>query len=168
MSDRKLLLQTLQDHLVPVILKDGFEQVPLPKEISSPETKAAFPFGLMRRKKGRDFELIEIQLDKGGAPKFVVNFGIAPSEGVNLPWGHLAQDKLGVSALPEAYRLYSSATFAKWFSPPLIAPLSGKESKVQKAVDHAAGLYQEIKVWFANRSVGPHMRKFGYPSKSSG
>lgn len=125
--------------------------------------KVAFPFGRMRRIKGADHELIEIQLDKRGAAKFVLNSGVVPPSGVDLPWGHLDQDDVPVSGAPQAYRLYSHPGTMRWFSPPWIGWPSDIESRVRKTVDRAIELYPEIDAWFATRTLGPHMRWFGFP-----
>ncbi len=164
---RKDLLGALEARFIPVLLAKGFKQFPLEgEENKSPEMKTAFPFGYMKRQKGGDLHLLEIQFDKHGAAKFVLNFGVVPRGGISLPWIHLEQDKASVSALPDAYRLYQKRSRMKWFSASFFASLFNRESRIGKVVDDVIALYPEIETWFASGSVGLHMRKFGYPSKT--
>jgi hypothetical protein len=160
---RKLLIGALREGLVPVLLQNGFTQIPLHR--ISPEMERVFPFGYMRRVKGSRHESVEIQLDKYGRPKFVLNCGVVPPEGVDLPWAHLERDKASASDLPEAYRLHSCKGCMRWFSPPWFAWPRDLESRTRKAVAQATSLYPEIDSWFASGKVGPHMRRFGYPIK---
>ncbi len=129
--------------------------------------QTAFPFGYIKRARGSHHESIEIQLDKYGRARFVLNCGIVPPQGVDLPWGHLDQDKASASDLPEAYRLHSCKGCMRWFSPPWFAWPHDLESRVKKAVAQAASLCSEVEVWFATRRVGPHMRRFAYPIKTT-
>jgi hypothetical protein len=161
---RELLLQILRERLVPILTERGFEQIALSgEERRSHEINFSFPFGYMRRINGSDFELLEIQLDKHGAARFVLNFGVAIPEGADVPWKHFEQDEVRVSALSEWYRLYSCCGCRRWFSPSWLALLSNESSRAIKAVDRAVVLVPEIENWFATRIVGPHTRKVGYP-----
>jgi len=162
-NGRKLLIGALQEGLVPVLLQKGFAQIPLHR--TSPEMERAFPFGYMRRVKQSRHESVEIQLDKRGGAKFVLNFGVVPTEGVDLPWAHIDQDKASASDLPEAYRLHSCRGCMRWFSPPLLAWPRDLKSRTRKAVDQAVSLYPEVEIWFASGKVGPHIRRFGFPIK---
>jgi hypothetical protein len=161
---RDLLLQILRERLVPLLVERGFEQIALSEEERrSHEMNFSFPFGYMKRLKGSDFELLEIQLAKNGAAKFVLNFGVAPPEGADVPWKHFEQQEVRVSALPEWYRLYSCRRCRRWFSPSWLVLSSNERSRATKAVDHAIALVPEIERWFAMRNVGPHMGRVGHP-----
>jgi len=164
-QNRDLLLRILDERFIRMLLDKDFEQLPLPgAEMTSHEMRLSFPFGYMRRIKDRNFELLEVQLDKHGGAKFVVNFGIVPPEGADVPWKHFEQTEARVSALSESYRLYSSRWCMKWFSAPWLTTAFDLESRTRTAVDRAIELYPEIEAWFAARTVGPHMRRIGYPS----
>jgi hypothetical protein len=158
---RHVLLGILRERLIPVILERGFQQIAISD--GSGELRSSFPFGYMRRLKGSDFELLEIQLDKHGGAKFVLNFGVVPPEGADVPWRHFEQTETRVSALPEWYRLHSCRGCMKWFSPSWLALSSDKTSRIARAVDRAIALYPEVENWFATRRVGSHMRRVGYP-----
>jgi hypothetical protein len=164
-QNRDLLLRILEQRFIRMLLDGGFEQLPLSRaDRESHEMRFSFPFGYMRRIKGRNFELLEVQLDKHGRTKFVVNVGIVPPEGADVPWKHFDQTEARVSALSESYRLYSCRWCMKWFSVPWLTLPFDLESRTRNAVDRAIELYPEIEAWFAARTVGPHMRRIGYPS----
>ena len=164
-ADRDLLLRILQERLIPMLLARGFEQLAFPATERSREIDFSFPFGYFRRIKGANVELLEIQLAKHDTAKFVLNFGSVPPEGADLPWKHYEQAEALVSALPEWYRLFSCRWSMKWFSPPWVSLPGDLVTRTTKAVDHAIDLYPEIEAWFATRTVGPHMRRVGYPIK---
>jgi hypothetical protein len=158
------LQQKIKARLLSFFIENGFEIVPLSAdEKKSREIRTAFPFGRLKRSKAGDLELVEIQLDKHGKPSFIINFGIAPKEGVTLPWGvHLAQDQVDVSALKEAFRLSHSRWRAKWFN---VGPLSSTtEESLEKLVDTVAWLCPQVIAWFSKGVVGSHIRRFGFGS----
>ena len=144
------LIDALRDQLVPVLERKGFEARPFPKaqEKDAAQLRAAFPFGSMKRRRGGRLDLVEIQLHTPPSPKFVINFGTVPAEGVTVPWGHFSQDETIVSALPDGFRLHSRRflkAFA-WFS----------------AVDQAVALFPEIDAWFETGAIGPHISNIGF------
>lgn len=158
---RKILLRDIENRLIKVFVDNGFVVFPLtPEEQKSPEIKKAFPLGRLKRTNDKILEIVEIQFDKHGKAKFVINFGVVPEAGVTLPWTHIEQNNADVSALSEAYRLYSQSLFPNWFE---LGILSEKtEENVKKLVDKAIALYPEIETWFSSKVVGKHMRKFGF------
>lgn len=94
-------------------------------------------------------------------------FTTVPEGGVTLPWGqHLDQEVADVSALPEAYRLYSSAFRMRWFKLGVFSSESG--INLQKLVDRAIALSDEIIVWFECKKVGMHMWPSGLPKPMFG
>src|SRR4051812_42603302 len=134
-GDRELLIEALGERFIPLLAERGFVLYPIAnKESVSGELRAAFPFGQLKRTKGSDVELLEIQFDKVGAARFVINIGVVPPGGVILPWGHFASDIVIASGLPEAYRLHSGTIRRSWFSLGWL-PV-GKVAKVAKAVNH--------------------------------
>jgi len=132
---------------------------------ASIELKRAFPFGRYVRKSGDDLQLIEIQLDKNGKVKFVINFGVVPPGGVKLPWGSFAQNECGVYELPSGHRLYSKANSMKWFE------LGFFNFNAQKAinylVDDACMKFNEVERWFDSGEEGVHTLRYSlYPLQS--
>ena len=158
---RNILLNDVQDRLIKLFTEDGFDIYPLTsEEKKSKEMKIAFPFGRLKRKQGEKLEIAEIQFDKYGKLKFIINFGVVPENGVTLPWTHISQQDADVAALSEAYRLYSSSIWSAWFSVGWLAQKNVEN--VKKTVDKAINLYPEIENWFSTGTMGKHMRKFGF------
>ena len=157
---RQFLVAEVRDQLVGFFAERGFSVVPLPDDENTSDLKAAFPLGRLVRPRDGGLDLVEFQFDKRGEPKFVVNFGVVPENGVTLPWGdHLDQDSADASALPDAYRLYSSSVRKRWFGPSL---LSGSgEAAAERIVRFAAPLMSEVVGWFEARTVGRHMVECG-------
>lgn len=157
---RAILEQDVGDRLTDVFFEKGFSLVSLPPEEAKSEIKVAFPLGRLKRMRDRNLDVVEFQFDKYGMPKFVINFGVVPPGGVTLPWGdHLDQNVADVSALSEAYRLYSSSFRSSWFELGFLSPKN--EQAIQSLVDKAVMLSSEINDWFERKVVGRHMKKFG-------
>ena len=160
---RESLLNALEHRFVPILVERGFVRHPLSAEDrKSQELQIAFPVGYLKRVKGANVELLEIQLDKHGKAKFVLNFGVAKPEGVSLPWAHLRQGEAVVSALPEAFRLYRRATWRQWFSPGWLP--AEVHARTARVVNEAIALYPEVETWFATGAIGKHMRSIGLAS----
>jgi len=163
---RAEMLDKLRHQLVPALQSRGFvKREASPQERSSDEMQTAFPLGKFQRQDGLNLQLVEIQLDKHGAPKFVINFGIAPPGGVTLPWGHFEQSKLNVSSLSNAFRLYKNPRWQQWFGGGLI-PFKGS-GRLNSAVADATAALQEIDDWFQHGTVGRHVRRFGLPTSTT-
>ena len=159
-SLRNILLQEIKNRLLPIFTEKGFTLFPLSSEEASSELKKAFPLGRLKRARAEELDIIEIQFDKKGKPKFVINFGIVPEGGVTLPWGeYLHQDKADVSALSNAYRLYSSSGRKRWFKPSFFS--NNSKDTLKKLVDKSIELSVEIEEWFNSKVIGKHMIKFG-------
>jgi hypothetical protein len=83
---RIALLEAVEGRLLPFLRKDGF--VPATgssKPDPSQEWRAAFPFGQLRRVIDTETQALEIQLDKRGAARFVLNFGVVSRRGGMAP-----------------------------------------------------------------------------------
>ena len=164
---RELLIDILRSSFLPELFSAGFEQADLKgPDASSREIRIAFPFGSLRRAQGQDLHLLEIQFDKHGVPRFVLNFGVVGPGGVDVPWRHFSQLEAGVSALQESYRLYSSRHSMKWFEASRLPFPFDVESRASNVVGRLRNVYPEVEAWFSQRVVGPHMRRLGYPIRS--
>ena len=164
-GDRKILRRLLEKRFIPLLEVKGFERLPLPeKDRKSGAMKWAFPLGRLRRVKGADHEVIEIQFDRYGGAKFTLNFGVVPPDGLDLPWGHFSQDEASASGLPERCRLHSCRGCLRWFSPSWFSPSlfsrrSDRETQIAKAVDRAIKLLPEVEAWFETGKVGRHVKR---------
>lgn len=157
---RAWLIECVDARLSEVFTKHGFSFVPLPPDESNSDLNSIFPLGRLKRERNKALDIVEFQFDKYERLRFVINCGTVPENGVTLPWGvHLARDVADVSALADAYRLYSSPLRARWFRVGFFSPAN--EKSLARAVDKAAALSSEVIEWFESKSVGKHMRKFG-------
>lgn len=162
-SHRESLVHAVEKTLLPTLRDRGFVQHPLSStEQRSREISAAFPFGRMKRSRGPNLEILEIQFGKRGAARFVLNIGTVPPEGISLPWIRLSQVEAGTSSLPNALRLYSRSTWPKWFSVRWWSLDSDGEA--DRTVGKAIDLYSEVEVWFTTGDIGKHLRRFGFPT----
>src|SRR5262249_36656194 len=92
-SARAVLLSTIRDELLPYLYQYEFIRLDIPASDRDAETERMFPLGYMRRVRGTYAHLLEIQFDRWGSAKFVINFGVVPPEGATLPWEHYEQNE---------------------------------------------------------------------------
>jgi len=171
-TKRSLLIRALQERLVPILLKNGFTQSKLTgADAASGTIRRAFPFGCMKRLKGADIELVDIQMDKGGKLKFVLNFGVASPEGVAWPWAKLEQHEVMASDLLKRCRLYDSRFYwrMKWFSVSRPSRSKDIEARINRTIDRLIDLYPEVEEWFFTKREGSHIRcvETHFPSPKS-
>lgn len=84
-SLRSMLAREVQQRLTEVFLEKGFSPVPLRVEEANAEMKTAFPLGRLKRQRGSKLDVVEFQFDKYRRPRFVINFGVVPEEGIAVP-----------------------------------------------------------------------------------
>jgi hypothetical protein len=160
-SLRSILLREVRDRLSKVFVEKGFSAAPLRPDELGTQLEQAFPLGRLRRRRGDELDIVELQFDAHGQPEFVINFGTAPKEGVTMSWGfHMDQESACVSGLPDGYRLYSSSFRKRWFKLGLFS--SKDERAIRRLVDKAVLLSEEIDDWFESRTVGRHVKFAGY------
>ena len=155
-SVRGNLIQLLRNRLLPAFEQNGFEVIALhADEQKSREVQNAYPLGRLRRKKNDgSYELVEIQLEKRGAPKFRINFGTV--EGIDHPVKHVDQDEAAVHYLSFYAELYSFPFFRKWFS---ASSTTKTSAQLEELVGRVIGLIPEIEMWFETGKVGTHVRQ---------
>lgn len=164
-TPRSVLIDAVQRDLMPRLASEGFRER---NEVergkgSNREFQTAFPVPRLIRLKGDQLELVEIQFDKHGAPRFILNFGIVPEGGVTLPWGHFGPAEVGASSLPRACRLYSRRLLLKWFGLGLF-PRDIRRRATKSAL-RATSLIPEVLRWFETSEMGPHIGVFGIETK---
>jgi hypothetical protein len=160
-TKRSLLTRALQERFIPILLKNGFTQLKLTgARAANAGMRRDFPFGYMTRPKGTDIELVDIQIHPRGKLKFVMNFGVAPPEGVELPWAKLEQHDMMASDLLRSCRLYDSRFYwrMKWFSVSWPSQWKDIEARINKTVDRLIEFYPAVEEWFSTQKEGPHVR----------
>jgi hypothetical protein len=156
--NRAALLAALKQRLIPLLASNGFVVHPLSgEERASAEMRGAFPLGYLKRRRGENLELLDVQFHRD---RFVLNLGVVGPAGIDLPWGHFAQEDVSAGGLPESCRLYSRRRFMRWFAVPRFG--GDRRQRAAKTVDRLIDLYPEVEAWFASRTVGPHLRGFSH------
>ena len=126
-------------------------------------------FARCRRGVGDSVEILEVQWDKYGRPRFVINFGTCPVEGIQVGVERFAVESVSVGWLSVSGRLQprrGSSTSA-WFSQekPLLhrlfssSRLRSPESVVQDLLD----LFPEVEAYWAHGTIGRHLTLFRTP-----
>lgn len=158
---RQWLVASLERHLIPAFCERGFEVEPLTADqAKSREFRTAFPFGDLRRPTVDGIDVVEVQLDKGGAAAFRLNFGIAPKGGLNHPsFGFVAEADLNVQSLPVYYEALSCPALWQWFK--VRRPLFGRSVSgvdVDRLVIARLDLVDEVEGVLRGGKRGRHIR----------
>lgn len=168
---KELLRAEIHERLIPMFVARGFVQRSLATKVrGNREMAAVFPFGHLKRWRGRNLDLIDIQLHEQKA-KFVVNFGASLPEGTTFLTRHVDQDEASVADLREQCRLYSSRRFMRWFGPSSWPFSKITDAQIATAVSQAINLSVEVDQYFYLGVVGPHVKclvyDFSQPGKIS-
>lgn len=140
-SKRKILIDALEENLLPFLIQKGFKRIPAQKN-----EKWYFPLGKLKRKRGVTLEWIDFQFDKNGQAKFIPNLRVSRSGKFESSFCRLQASTL--------------KSFEKWFSMPWFAWPFNDEVKALKAAKRVEEFYPEVEEWFSTRKAGPHIRYF--------
>jgi hypothetical protein len=140
---------------VPYLTNKGFSSDPR----SSPN------FLYFRRIEGDRVQVFVIQWEKYGRPRFVVNFGKAPADGVVDIFGKLfSPEDIRPDLAPIRGRLApgSGAMSGSWFRQdrPLIERLANWSSlrPPEQVISQLMTLFVEVEEFWKSGTIGPHMR----------
>src|SRR5262245_33264033 len=117
---KDLLLQSVQTHILPVFIQQGFSVTPrVPRDPVDRKSADTFPFGLRRARPDGGVDLIEIQFMTYQRAAFRINAGVAPKEGMMTVTGHWPAEEVCVHWLSEFFEMYASPwwrnSFSLWF-----------------------------------------------------
>jgi hypothetical protein len=122
-------------------LKDRFVPIAVSHSYSLSEQRAPF-FLEFRRVRHREEQYFDIQWDKYGRPRFVVNFASAAGRGRLQPG--------------------KGSTVSSWFRQDLsfLRRLIQRRANrsASAVIDELIQLFDELERFFSDRSVGPHVR----------
>jgi len=108
---------------------------------------------------GNRMELLNIQFDKHGRAKFVLNFGVVPPDGVEYYGHHCAQQDATVGHLHQQARLYAGNRFTmRWFGFPLLRLPLLRSPTSPDIVHRAIRLFPQVDAWLKDGIVGPNVR----------
>lgn len=121
-------------------------------------------FITFRRTVGESLHVFDVQWDKYGRPRFVVNFGICPASGLHLSGKDIPPDQVLAGWAPQGGRLQPrpGASDANWFrqDTPLLARLfSGATLRpAPEVVAQLTQLFPELEAYWSTGTVGKHVR----------
>lgn len=123
-------------------------------------------FMSLRRSAPNEVHMFEIQWDKYGAPRFVINFGSCPSKGLEIRGELHPPERVSVGWLPQNGRLQPKpgTGTGSWFrqDKPFLCRLF-TDQKLRPAPDVVHDLMQlfpELEAFWADGSMGPHLNMF--------
>jgi len=124
-----------------------------------------FPY---RRIREANNDLLEVQFDKYGRPRFVLNFGIVPVDGVIDAYGRFVEAKdVCIAQLVQHGRLYCLPYLPVWFRPNRLFGIRSPEYSVNKVMSHFILLFVQVECWFLTGASGSHLQichdQWNYP-----
>jgi hypothetical protein len=135
------------------------------------DTSSAPTFTRFRRTVSECVHLVEVQWDKYGRPRFVVNFGACPHDGMQIRGEHFPVEKVFVGWLAENGRLQPRRghSSANWFSqePSLLLRLFGlaRLRAADAVVSQLMSLFPEVEAYWTMGVVGRHLMMFRTSAK---
>lgn len=135
------------------------------------DTRAAPAFTAFRRQAVDSVHVVEIQWDKYGRPRFVINFGKCPLEGMQVRGQLFSPDQVYAGWLEESGRLQPrhGHSSTNWFSQEkhwLRRLLDvGKLRQPDEVVEELLRLFPEVEAYLESGVVGEHIRVFRIPRK---
>jgi len=139
---------------VPFVRSVGFERVPHRSSL----------FVDFRRNAGAVVHVLEVQWDKFGRPRFVINYGTCPLAGLDIRGEHFTPSDVCAGWLPDSGRLRPGrgASTASWFrqdrSLLTTLPLRRRSRAASAVIAEAVHLSGELEAYWRSGVVGEHMR----------
>ena len=145
------LRKAVRSRLVPALIAEAF--VPLP------DADHVLRF---RRPQGEVVHVLEVQWDRRGHPRYVVNYATCPADGLRVGERSFAPDAVFAAWLPDSGRLQPrpGPTSASWFRGDVAWPLRllGRPAPAPDAeVDATVALLPELWRYWREGRPGPHM-----------
>ena len=122
-----------------------------------------------RRVTESEMHLFDIQWEKYGKPRFVVNFGKCPADGVEFNGEMLSPDQVSPAHCSIKGRLQpgKGPMTSSWFrqDKPLLARLWSRESLYppSQVVGELITLFPELEAYWQDGNTGSHLRIFQIP-----
>jgi len=143
----------LKRRLYPALLQQGF----LPDLRSAPTTIT------FRRTTATAVHVCDVQFEKYGSPRLVVNFGRCGPKGMICHGEHVAAADVCPGQTLRSGRLTPrpGGSTAAWFRQDrgLLARLIGRPDRpAREVVSELLALLPEVEAFFADGAVGPHLR----------
>jgi len=143
------------------VMKERF--YPFAQERGFVRGKASSMFTPFRRTRGNRLHLFEIQWDKYGKPRFVINFGEAPATGVEVLGEQVSPDQLQSCHCTPNGRLQRrrGGSLGTWFQvrKPLMKAITSLQwnYRPDEVVAQAIDAFPELETWWETKQEGPHV-----------
>ena len=124
-----------------------------------------------RRIAGDELHVFDIQWEKYGSRRFVVNFGKCSSAGIEFLGQKLPPEEVSASHCTTNGRLQpgKGAALWNWFrqDKPLLKRLFSREAlyPAEKVVGDLIGMFSELEAYWERNEMGPHLRVFQFRSE---
>ena len=119
---------------------------------------------VFRRAAGTRVQIVEVQWEKYGKPRFAVHFGTCPAEGLHFQGRFCSADDMLPTWCPDTGSLQPRRGVSShaWFRQDrtLLQRLIGQPAlrPPDDVLDELIALFAELERYWANGAVGPHMR----------
>ena len=170
-THRKLLLESVRTHILPILIQRGFVAAPhTDRDPVDREFVQAFPLGFLRRARpDGGVDLVEIQFASYGGAAFRINAGVAPKEGMMTLTGHWPAGEICVGWLNESFEMCPSPRWWAWgwgwFSLRFWLFRKPVQAEYDELALRVAGYLPEIDLALREDRLGPHMRRVVIPRR---
>lgn len=123
-------------------------------------------FITFRRTIGESLHVFDVQWDKYGRPRFVVNFGTCPAGGLHVSGKDIPADQVLAGWAPQRGRLQpcAGASSANWFrqDKSLVARLffGVAPHPASEVVAQLTQLFPELEAYWSAGTIGKHLQVF--------
>lgn len=128
------------------------------------------PFGVdFRRIRAERVDVFDLQWEKYGKPRFIVNFGQCPATGVVHFDERIPPEKVlaYMGAISGRLQLSKGTSTRSWFCQDRSffrrVLLRQQDRPAAEVVDELLSLFFELEDWFQKGRLGPHMAIINYP-----
>ncbi len=126
-------------------------------------------FVFFRRHSSDSTQLLDLQWDKYGSPRFVLHFGQCPANGIEFRGERIPREKMIASWLATSrqggtLQPRRGLSSRAWFrlDPDILMRLKGKRSRQPaEVVDELLALFPQVEAWWRSGALGPHLRMWG-------
>jgi hypothetical protein len=153
MSLRTKLREQITQRLIPELKRRGFDG---PGSITGNH-----PLHVLKRRREGATQVLTIQFEKHGRPRFVLDLCIEPENGFEHVYKHGGTIPIG-RATPRGGALFSRSWFRA--DPPLLKRLMGLKSREVEAVSEALAMLDELEAWWANPRPTTHIADISFRS----
>jgi hypothetical protein len=124
-------------------------------------------FTIFRRRSGSEVHLFEVQWDKSGRSRFIINFGKAPADGVVVQGASVGPGELQVHHCRPWLRLQRrrGGSMRCWFQlrRPLLEQVLtlSREYTPTEVARSVVASFEEVEAWLGSGVKGPHVHGLG-------